>query len=67
MANDPLLQKGGKYEGRKTEYALDRFAFYECYKCKVRACHLAARAVSRALTFLCLLVAESVLRWPTRV
>ena len=32
--NDKEVQKGGKYEGRKDDYAMDLFAYYECYTCK---------------------------------
>ena len=32
--NDREVQKGGKYEGRKDDYAMDLFAYYECYLCK---------------------------------
>lgn len=33
-AQDPPLQKGGRYEGRPEAYAMDRFAYYECSECK---------------------------------
>lgn len=35
LLNDEELKKvGGKYFGKPKEYALDRFAYYTCFKCK---------------------------------
>ena len=31
--NDKEVQKGGKYEGRKDDYAMDLFAYYSCNLC----------------------------------
>ena len=33
-SNDAPLQKGGKYEGKREAYALDLFAYYQCFTCK---------------------------------
>ena len=34
MLDDPELQEGGEYHGKEEDYALLRFAFYKCAKCR---------------------------------
>ncbi|CAE7920974.1 mycbp2, partial [Symbiodinium sp. KB8] len=29
------LQPGGRYFGRPADFAMDQFAYYQCFKCKV--------------------------------
>jgi E3 ubiquitin-protein ligase MYCBP2 len=44
----PELQPGGRYEGQPVKYAMHKFAYYMCYKCKspyfggYRSCEVAA-------------------------
>ena len=51
--NDAPLQRGGKYEGRPSEYAMDLYAYYVCHKCHTpyfggrRQCEEAAAAGAR--------------------
>ncbi|KAK9824279.1 hypothetical protein WJX72_009118 [[Myrmecia] bisecta] len=34
MATDPALQPGSEYDGRPADYALEKYMYFECCKCK---------------------------------